>query len=314
MQKPDVITLEDNDVCVNLLTLGCITQSWHLPWKGAHRNVLLGYQNPDHYVRDATFCGAIAGRVANRIANGSFSYAGQTYQLAQNEGSNTLHGGPEGLNRRIWQAEKDGNKRVRFSYHSPHGEQGFPGNVDFSVTITLANNCLTYGFTALPDRPTPISLAQHNYYNLAGQGDIFTHEAKLRTSQFTLTDNDLLPTGEIQSVINTPLDFRSFRSFGDADPQKNGADDNLIIDAGTGPIATVKAPNSPTLRMWSDQPGLQLYTGKHLASENNSNFKPFAGFALEAQMFPDAVNIATFPSPIVTPDAPYHQTTRIEIA
>lgn len=318
MKAPEAITLENGDVSVSLLTLGCITQSWQVDFDGGRRHVVLGYEKAEDYLKHRNFMCIIAGRVANRIAGAKFSLNGETFFLDANDGPNTLHGGATGLGKRIWSAERDGNKAVRFSYISPDGEEGFPGTVKFEITVTLNGHALTYDMAALPDRPTPISLAQHNYYNLAGGGDIMAHSVQIRANHFTETDTALLPTGRILPVSNTALDFTSPRSFGDADPNQQGADDNLVVAWGSGPIVEMTAPQSPTLRMWSDQPGLQLYTGKHLGAggklHEGQTLMPFAGVALEPQGFPDAVNQPDFPSIIATPDQPYRQITTVEIA
>lgn len=318
MRGLETITLEDGDVSVKMLTLGCITQSWRVPYAGPLRHVVLGYPDPKTYLTDRRYMGIIAGRVANRIAKSQFELDGKTIRVSANEGPNSLHGGTKGLGGRIWTAERDGKRAVRFTYHSPDGEEGYPGNVDFAVTVTLDKAMLTYDMEAYPDRPTPIALAQHNYYNLAGGGDVLDHSVWFRASNFTETDDALLPTGKILPVAGTILDFTVPRTFGKADPQRLGADDNFVVDAGDGPVAEVSAPNGPTMRMWSDQKGLQLYSGRSISGNTELHLgqilKPYAGFALEPQNFPDAVNISHFPSPIVTPEQPYRQVTRVEIA
>lgn len=317
MAVPETITLEDGDISINLLTLGCITQSWQVPFGSDRRHMVLGYGDANDYLNDRNFMGIIAGRVANRIGGAQFTLEGHTYSLPANNGPNTLHGGPNGLGQRIWTAERDGAKAVRFSYTSPHGEEGFPGNVEFVVTVGLDGFTLTYEMEGIPDRPTPIALAQHNYYNLAGGGDVMAHSALISTNRYTEVDDALLPTGRIASIAGTALDFTTPRTFGAADPDQHGADDNLIVAKNDGPIVEMTAPNSPILRLWSDQPGIQLYTGKHLVGDaalhEGQSLVPFAGVALEPQGFPNAVNIPDFPSVIATPDQPYRQVTKVEI-
>lgn len=317
MAGPETITLEDGDVAVTLLTLGCITQSWQVPFGGDRRHVVLGYRDASDYLSDKNFMGIIAGRVANRISGAKFTHDGNIYSLPANDVRNTLHSGPNGLGRRFWTAERDGAKAVRFSYTSPNGEEGFPGQVDFAVTVRLDGFALTYEMVGTPDRPTPIALAQHSYYNLAGGGDIMEHSIRMRASRFTETDDALLPTGRILPVTETPLDFTTAKTLGDADPDKLGADDNLIVDTGDAPIVEMNAPNSPHFKLWSDQIGLQLYTGMHLsggsALHDGQTLMPFAGVALEPQTFPNAINIPDFPSIIATPDQIYRQVTRVEI-
>ena len=311
------VRLEDGPVSVTLLNYGAILQDWRIAHRGAEVPVVLGYPDPADYLDEPNHMGVIAGRVANRIGGAAFDLDGQTYALTANEGPHQLHGGPGGLGRQLWDLEPDGARAVRLRHVSPHGAEGYPGRVAFEVTVTLDGYRLTYDMRAVPDCPTPISLAQHAYYNLDGGGTVRDHVLSVRADRFTPVDGDLIATGEIAPIDGQAFDFRTPRAIGAADPEGRGFDINLLTDAGSEPVAEVRA-NRLHLRLWSDQPGLQLYTGQHLAGRGrlHDGMQPaaFCGLCLEPQGLPNAVNRAQFPSIIATPDRPYRQALSIEIA
>lgn len=303
--------LSDGDVSVALLSLGCITQDWRVPLDGVSVPVVLGFDDPQDYIRHPTSMGVIAGRVANRISGARFWLDGALYQLPANEGHNHLHGGPDGLQKRIWHSEPDGARAVRFTLTSDHGDQGYPGRVQLSVTVTLIGTTLRYEMAATPDRPTPISLAQHSYYNLMGQGDIAGHHLLINAADCTPTDKAKIPTGRIAPVSDHGCDFTSPRAVG-----REAHDINLILR--DTPAATLIAPNGMTLTLNTDQPCVQLYTGaglRPLAPLHPGQIsQPFSGLCLEPQHYPNAVNTPEFPLTLATPDAPYRQTTAVTIA
>ena len=179
--------LEAGDMSVTILSLGCITHDWRVPLDDTLVPIVLSYRDPADHLRHPGSLGIIAGRVANRIANAQFSHDGTTYQLAANEGTNQLHGGPRGLASRNWDLEPDGSTGVQLQHQSPDGDQGFPGRVDFTVTIRLQNNRLIYDMSAVPDRATPINLAQHSYYNLMGSGTIWDHQLQIAANAYDST-------------------------------------------------------------------------------------------------------------------------------
>jgi aldose 1-epimerase len=315
--------LESGCARVSILSLGCITQDWQVPVPEGWRGVVLGHDAPEAYRADPYFLGQIVGRVANRIAGARFAMpappesgphpptrplsggaVAPVCTLAANDGPHCLHGGPDGLGRRVWAMEPDGARAVRLQVHSPDGDQGFPGAVDVTVTIALDGARLSYAMVAHPDRPTPIALAQHSYYTLAGRGPVDGYRVSLAASACTPAGPDLIPTGAVVPVAGTPCDFRVARPIG-----ARRLDLNLVLDAGDGPAAEVTA-GGLRLRLWTDQPGLQLYTGDGLGAP----FAPRHGLCLEPQGFPNAVNMPAFPSVVCTPERPYRQTTTVEIA
>lgn len=309
--------LESGAARVTILSRGCITHDWRVAHGGAELPVVLGYADPaDHLRHPGAHLGVIAGRVANRIAGARFRLDGRDWQLAANEGPNQLHGGPGGLGRRDWRIERDGDRAVRLALHSPHGDQGYPGAVDFAVTVTLDGHRLTYDMAARPDRPTPVNLAQHSYYNLMGGGQVWNHRLRVAAGRYTPVDGAMIPTGEIATVPDR-LDFRRARTIRDADPQGRGIDANLVLDAAPGPAAELDAPNGLRLRLWTDQPGMQVYTAAKLSgtapAHPGQTLGPFAGICLEPQHFPDSPNRLGFPSILCTPDRPYRQVLTVEI-
>lgn len=303
---------------VSILNLGCITRDWRVMHRGQAVPVVLGYAEPADYFPNPGYFGVIAGRVANRIGRARFALDGVSYDVSANEGPNTLHGGHLGLGGRIWNMEGDGDCAVRLTYHSPEGEEGFPGAVDFTVTISLTGGRLRYDMRAVPDRPTPINLAQHNYYNLMGGGLIWDHALRIAGSEYTPVDDALIPTGQIAGVEGTNFDYRAETTIGEADPDHLGADINInLTPDARGPQVTLTAPNGLTLKMWTDEPGLQLYTGSGLPVRATplpgQSHVRFGGVCLEPQHYPDSVNNPAFPSIICTPDAPYHQVLEVEV-
>lgn len=308
-------TLCCGDETVTLLSYGCATCDWRVPLRGGLVPVVLGYDDPAAYLMNAPHLGVIAGRVANRTAHARFALDGQTYLLDPNEPPHHLHGGRMGTGHRNWRFETDGGQALKATCRIGHLEDGFPGALDITAHVWLDETGLTYDLTARPDRPSPINLAQHNYYNLMGGGAIWDHVAIIAASRYTPCDDQLIPTGEIVPVAGGRFDFTTAHSFGDTDPSHAGTDINLVMDHAKGnqPAVTVSAPNGLHLRLWTDQPGVQLYTGGGLPDAPAQGLRPFGGVCLEPQGFPDALNQPGFPSIICTSETPYRQLTRIKI-
>ena len=310
-------TLQDADSAVTVLNLGCVTQSWVSSLCGAERHIVLGYRDPASYLTNPQFLGAIVGRVANRIAKARFDLEGTTYQLDANAPPHMLHGGYNGLHHRIWDADVDGHRAVQLRLHSPDGDQGFAGAVDFTLEISLSDNSLTYAMKARVDRPTPINLAQHSYYNLAGSGPIKDHRLQVAADAILHTDATGIPLGPAHSLDGQALDFRSPKSIRSADPQGHGIDHNYCL--------TPNAP-APQARLWADglalsfhtdQPGLQVYTASNLLPVapplQGQTHSAFSGICLEPQGYPDALNQPAYPTIVVTPERPYSQQLTISL-
>ncbi len=319
----DRIVLESADAAVAVLSYGATLQDWRVQGAGASLPVVLGFPRLEDYVNHARGHGMIAGRVANRTAQGRLELGGRVYQLTRNDGPHHLHGGTSGLGKRVWEMEgEEAAGAVHLRYLSPDGEQGYPGAVEFAVTYRLDGPRLVCEMAGLPDRPTPVNLAQHNYYNLAGRGTVRDHRLRIAASKFTPLRDDGIPEGTIASVEGTRYDFTASRSFAQADPAGAGYDMNLVLDAERdreAPAAVADCDETGMrLRLWTDQPGVQLFdTQKYtiaVPGHERVHYGPFAGFCLEAQHFPDSLHNPDWPSILSSPEDPYAQRLAVEIA
>jgi aldose 1-epimerase len=316
------IVLESADASVAFLNYGCVLRDWRVDAMGRALPVTLGFADFDGYLHHSRSYGIIAGRVANRTKRGRFTLDGRSFQLSINHGENHLHGGTTGLGRRIWEMEGDGAREaVELRYHSPDGEEGYPGAVDFVVRFRLDGPRLVCEMEAHPDRPTPVNLAQHSYYNLGGGGDVLDHVLWVDAPEHTPIGPDLIPDGTIRPVEGH-LDFTTPRSIGESDPDRVGLDNNLALRAGRDraePAARVSCPRSGLrLQLWTDQPGLQVFDAAKMTIAapglDGLHYGPYAGLCLEAQHFPDSLNNPDWPSIICKPEAPYRQRLEVEIA
>jgi len=305
---------------VRIMNHGGVILSIEMPDRqGKLADIVLGHDTAEEYTADTPYFGCIAGRVANRINKGHFTLDGTDYQLAVNNGSNHLHGGERGFDKRVWTATVlDAQNGVRLELLSPDGEENYPGNLSVSVTYTLTEKSeLKIRYEAETDRPTPVNLTNHSYFNLAGHdtGDCGEHELTLYADTFVPTHANSIPTGEIRPVENTPFDFRSATLIGeriDADDEQlnfaRGYDHTYCLGT-TGELtlaARVVDPHSGrVLEAFTTEPGVQFYSGNFL--EGNMRGKggfiyPFrGGFCLETQHWPDSPNQPTFPNTILRP-------------
>jgi aldose 1-epimerase len=315
--------VSETGVRVDLISYGVVVRDWRVPVAGGERSVVLGFEQFDAYPEQSPHFGSLAGRVANRIKGSSFELDGKTYQLPPNDGELHLHGGSEGLGRQVWDAELDeANNAVRFTHFSPDGAMGFPGNVNFSATYTLAGNRLRLELSATTDRRTPISLVQHQYFNLGTTDLVLDHKFQVNSSAYTELGPDLVATGAILPSANTPYDLRTPRSMRDANGEAIDYDIGLVLDTGRSfaePIATVVSPDEDlTLKLWSDRPGLQVYNGVwtkvSLPGLGGKHYPKHSGFCLEDQVFAGALHNPHFPNIIYSPERPYSHWCDIEIA
>jgi aldose 1-epimerase len=289
---------------------------------------LAGYTS-DVYSKENPYFGALIGRYGNRIAKGTFSLDGKQYMLPINNAPNSLHGGTIGFDRQVWAATPGTSPEgptLTLSYLSKDGEEGYPGNLQVQVVYTLTNaDVLRIAYTATTDQPTVLNLTNHSYFNLHhGQAkDVLGHELTLNAERFTPVNNTLIPTGQLQSVAGTPLDFRQPHTIGERIEQvpgeaPGGYDHNWVLaDAmRTTPAlaATVYEPTSGrTLQVYTDQPGVQFYSSNFLSSSLKGKggvvYGRHAGFCLETQHFPDSPNQPMFPSTVLRPGETFHSTT-----
>lgn len=323
-KRVDAFTLtSEAGVEVDIIGYGVAVRSWRVPVAGeAPRQVVLGFEAFEDYPRHSPHFGALAGRVANRISTASFVLDGKTYRLPANEGTSTLHGGPEGLGRQVWDGEIDSAQNaVRFRFTSPDGASGFPGTVEFVATYRLHGRRLKLELTARPDRRTPIALVQHQYFNLGTGPDVLDHHVTINASARSEVGPDLIPTGAILPVAGTDHDFRHGHTLRRADGSPIECDLNLVLATGRNhaePVATVRGPDGAlTLRLWTDRPAVQLYNGVWtnvpVPGHGGRRYGRFSGLCLEDQMYPDALHQAHFPSIIVSPDQPYSHWSEFEI-
>ncbi|HLN20667.1 MAG TPA: aldose epimerase family protein [Bacteroidales bacterium] len=285
---------------------------------GKKDNVTLGYDTFEGTRDGDPYFGSVVGRYANRIAKGKFSLDGTEYSTVQNDGTNTLHGGPKGWHSVVWDGEiiKSDTAKVKFTYKSPDLEMGFPGNVVATVVYSWTdNNEIIMDYTCTTDKKTVVNITNHAYFNLhgAGNGDILDHVITLRASAFTPVDSVLIPTGEIRQVAGTPFDFTTGRVIGEKINDTydqlvigKGYDHNYVLDNVEEVDVTVFDPQSGrVLEVITDQPGMQFYTGNFLDGTQTGHggkvYQHRTGFCLESGHYPDSPNHPEFPSTILNP-------------
>ena len=331
-QKIESFTLKNQrGMEVKIINFGGIVTSIKVPDRsGKFADVVLGFDNPDDYLKPHPSFGAAVGRYANRIAKGRFTLNGVEYKLAVNNGENHLHGGIKGFDDVFWTAEQvntAAGPAVRLTYLSKDGEEGYPGNLNVTMTYTLTlRNELRIDYVATTDKDTVINLTHHSYFNLAGEGngDILNHRLKLNAARFTPTDAGSIPTGELRSVRGTPFDFLTPHAIGDRINQDdeqlkfgNGYDHNFVINGRMGSLrqaAVVTDPSSGrVMEVWTTEPGIQLYTGNFLdgtlVGPSGKAYQRRSGFCLETQHYPDSPNKPNFPTTTLKKGATFKSTT-----
>jgi len=319
---------------VEVITYGGIIRAiWAPDRDGQLANVTLGFADLAGYLdQNDPYFGCIAGRYANRIADGRFRLDGETYQLPTNDGANHLHGGVRGFDKRVWDAEEvreEGAAGMRLARVSPDGEEGYPGTLSAQVTYLLDDeNRLRIDYRAESDCPTIINLTNHTYWNLGGEGtgSVEDHVLQLAASRYTPVDASLTPTGELARVEDTPFDFTAPTAIGarirEGHPQLligRGYDHNVVLDRTPGDAsliaaATLRDPDSGrTLTIWTTEPGIQFYSGGYLdgtlVGASGRTYRQGDGAALETQHFPDSPNQPDFPSTVLRPGEIYTSTT-----
>ncbi|KAB2349643.1 aldose epimerase family protein [Actinomadura rudentiformis] len=316
---------------VRILTYGGIVQSLDVPdRRGRSGNVALGFKSLAGYLSEAyatenPYFGAIIGRFGNRIGKASFTLDGKTYKVPANDGVNSLHGGNNGFDKRVWKAQpiKKGREvSLRLTRVSPDGEEGYPGNLTTAVTYTLTpRNELRIGYKATTDKPTVVNLTNHTYFNLAGEGSggVYDHSMRINAKRYTPVDTGLIPTGKLAPVAGTPLDFTKPHKIGQRirsnHPQMvrgRGYDHNWVLNGRHA--ARVTEPRSGRIMdVLTTEPGLQFYSGNFLTGRlvgtSGRAYRQGDGFCLETQHFPDSPNKPNFPSTTLRPGKTYNTTT-----
>lgn len=315
------VTLSEGGITLGVLSLGSIIQDLVVDvGQGPVRRVL-GFEQLGDYVAHSPYCGCVAGRYANRIAEGRCVIDGKTYQLPRNEGGRThLHGGDLGFSHRVWQIVDHGPAHVTLELVSPDGDQGYPGRLTARCTYRLTGaGELAIDLAATTDAPTIINLATHSYFNLDDGADILDHVLEIPASHYLPVDAHRIPTGELASVAGTPFDFRPGRILRAPEGEPQAAyDHNFVLrhDRVAAPrlAARLTGPLSRTrLEIHSTEPGLQFYDGARVGplvpGHGGKRYGPYAGLCLEPQIFPDAPNHANFPNAVLRPGETYRQVT-----
>lgn len=314
-----------NGVELKIINYGATITSIKTPDRNNNfENVTLAFSSLEGYLQPGNPCfGCIVGRFANRIAAGRFSLDGKTYTLAKNNNGNSLHGGLKGFDKVVWDAEPLADRNgLRLNYTSRDGEEGFPGNLSVTVEYRLMDdNAVVIDYKADTDAPTPVNLTNHAYFNLSGGADdtILDHELKLSAESYTVSDDSLIPTGEIVSVANTPLDFRKPKKVGkDIAAIAPGYDHNFVLNNEAGELQLIGMLYHPGtgryMQVATTQPGVQLYTGNFLDgslkyTSGDIIYNKHAGLCLETQHYPDSPNQPSFPDTILRPGQQYHHIT-----
>ncbi|MEP7268998.1 MAG: aldose epimerase family protein [Saprospiraceae bacterium] len=287
-------------------------------------DVVLGFNTLEGYKQKGNpFFGCLVGRYANRIAKASFTLDGVIYKLAANNGRNTLHGGIKGFDKKVWKTIDASDSMLVFQLISPDGEEGFPGTVTATVKYIISDdNQLVIDYTATTDKATPINLTNHTYFNLSAgkEATILNHELMLNAEMYTPVDDELIPTGKVAFVVNTPFDFAKSKLIGrDIDKVKGGYDHNFVLK-GIGKAAEVYDPGSGrVMSVFTTCPGVQFYTGNFLNGSQTDTkggvkYLKHSGFCLETQYFPDSPNQPLFPSCILRPGQTYNQKTSFQFS
>jgi aldose 1-epimerase len=320
--------VNDFGMAVSCLNYGCVITKILVPDRsGKLENVVLGFDRIEDYLKWSPYFGAVVGRVAGRTKGAQFELNGTEYKLAANEGQNHLHGGIHGFHSVVWEVEtfkEETAVGVKFFYHSSDGDEGYPGNLETTVTYRLNNeNELAITFEARTDQTTLVNLTNHSYFNLSGniKRDCSEHKLQLDSSGFLELGPDLIPTGKVLEAADTPFDFRAGRSIADgihsSHPQNilvgNGYDHPLIFSKqGKNKIVLSEEESGRVLEITTNQPCVVFYSGNQLAGPFSISGVParnYLGVCLETQGFPDAIHHPEFPSVILNPGELYEQKT-----
>ena len=315
----------DRGSMLRAISLGATATELHVRDRdGELADLLLGFDTVAEYEANPPYMGCTTGRVANRISNARFELDGVAYELARNFGEHHLHGGNIGLHQRLWSGETvahDLGPAVRFTYLSPDGEEGYPGNLSIAVTYVLTEeDGYRLEYLATTDKATPVNLTNHSYFNLsgAGAGSIFDHVLTIHAAKATERGEQGVPTGAIVPVTGTPIDFSRPKRIGaDVDKIEVHYDHNFVLDHGGGDEAALSAEvfdpaSGRVMQLFTNEPGVQLYTSYYLEptkGKGGATYDQFHGLCLETQHFPDAVNKPDFPSIVLRPGETYSQIT-----
>lgn len=315
-------TISNGQLHAKITDLGATLVSLYVPDKnGELSDVVLGYDSPDGYLKGTAYLGATIGRTANRIRNACFILNNRTWSMPCNEGPNNLHSGPDGYDTRLWTVEAHTDNAIVLALHSPHGDQGLPGNADIRVSYILESDGIRIIYDAISDRDTVFNMTNHSYFNLAGHdhpekamGQVLSMPARF----FNPDDSANIPTGELRSVANSPMDFREPKPLiqdiaEDYEPLhlQGGYDHNFEVFCNPAAILTDKE-SGRSMAVYTDCPGIQLYTANFTddVGKNGVHYTPRSAVCLETQYYPDSVNHPEWPQPFVKAGEKYHSETK----
>lgn len=303
----------------------CVTHLYAPDRDGRHADVVLGYSQLEDYLAGDAYVGATIGRVANRIAGACFALDDQTHKLCANDGINHLHGGVRGFDKAVWKVASSAQEPVAklvLTHCSHDGEEGYPGTLNAKVSFTVTDqNEVIQDYEAIADKPTPVNLTNHTYFNLAGRGTVLDHLLKLNACRYTPLDVCHIPTGEIAPVSGTGVDFCGEMRIGlclnGMADGSSGLNLNYVLNDGSGPARFAARLHEPasgrSLDLFTTQPGIQLYAASYMrpvpAGKHGLAYGPYSGVCLEPQHFPNAINQTAFPSVILRPGKRYEHRT-----
>lgn len=303
--------INDRGAYVSILNYGCIVQKLCVRDKKHNLiDVVLGYDTVEEYEKNNFYFGAVIGRNSNRISDSNFIMNDNKYDLEANDGANNLHGGPKGFNTKVWDAQIKDDKLI-LGRISSDGEEGFPGNLNVKVTYRFTdNNELIIDYYAQSDKNTLCNLTNHSYFNLNGIGNILDHTLELKSDKFTENNRCCIPTGKINSVIDTPMDFRIAKKIGldiNSDYSQikyfGGYDNNFILNDNFYNVATLYSDITKiSMKLYTTEPCVQLYTGNSIKEHKGKGdcvYNKYSGLCLETQNYPNGINIDSFPSSIL---------------
>lgn len=304
---------------IQLSDFGGIITNILMPDKnGKTKDVVLGFDTLEEYLENPPYFGALIGRVAGRISGAQFTLDGQVYRLSKNNNSGHLHGGITGFNKKLWEVVLFRQNKLVLKYTSPDGEEGYPGNLGVEVSYSLQNkNELHIEYQAKTDRPTPVNLTNHSYFNLSGSGDILGHKVEIAADRYLESDEHTFPTGKLLDVKDTAFDFRKAKSIRSDFEQTNGGYDHVFaLNKKPGKLRFAARASEPqsgrSIEVFTNQPGLVFYTANFLENckgKKGVRYQKQHGLCFEAQHFPDSPNHPEFPNTILQPGELYNQHT-----
>lgn len=315
-------TISCGSLSAKVADLGATLVQLFIPDRNGNlADVVLGYDEPAGYLQGTCYFGATIGRNSNRVKNACFVLDGKTWSMPANEGPNNLHSGPDGYDVRLWKVASHTENAIKLTLHSPHCDQGFPGNADISVTYTLESDGLRISYEAVSDRDTVFNLTNHSYFNLAGHDHAEKAMQQLLTMParfFNPADSESIPTGEMRSVEGTPMDFRTPKPIGrditqdyDALNLQGGYDHNFEVYC--NPAAVLADPFSGReMAVYTDCPGVQFYSANYTdeVGKGGARYPKRSAICLETQFYPDSVNHPEWPQPITKAGQKYRSETK----